>query len=67
MPLSYDHLDVDLDVSLNVSNTVDIDDDIFLSPRDDSSKEVSRIAARPKVAFMLRFRSRSTVTERDCA
>jgi hypothetical protein len=37
MPLSYDHLDV----NLNVNNTLDIDNDVLLSPRDDSSRKVS--------------------------
>jgi hypothetical protein len=32
MPLSYDHLDADLDVNLHVNNTLDIDTDVFLSP-----------------------------------
>jgi hypothetical protein len=29
MSLSYDHLDVDLDVNLSVNNTLDIDNDGF--------------------------------------
>jgi hypothetical protein len=41
MPLGHDPLDVDLDVNLtvSVSNTLDIDNDVPLSPRDDSSRK----------------------------
>jgi hypothetical protein len=34
-----DHVDIDLDLDVNVNNTWNIDNDVALSPRDNSSRK----------------------------